>query len=54
MKVVLDNNLPKSLTRLLAERGFEALHVRELGLSNASDVELRNHLADEQIVLVFP
>lgn len=52
MKVVLDNNLPKSLARLLVERGFEAAHVRELGLSGASDTELRRHLAGEQIVFV--
>jgi len=52
VKVVLDNNLPKSLARLLAERGFEAVHVRELGLSGASDAELRNRLADEPIVFV--
>lgn len=52
MKVVLDNNLPKSLARLLAERGFEAAHVRELGLSGAPDAELRSRLAAEQIVFI--
>lgn len=52
MKVVLDNNLPKSLAQLLVERGFEAVHVREMGLSAASDAELRRRLADEQIIFV--
>lgn len=52
MKVVLDNNLPRSLGRLLVEHGFEAVHVREIGLSGASDAELKNRLAGEQIIFV--
>lgn len=52
MKVVFDNNLPQSLARLLAERGFETAHIRELDLSSASDTELRSRLADERIVFV--
>ncbi len=52
MKIVLDNNLPHSLARLLTQRGFEATHILELGLADASDIELRNRLADEKIVFV--
>ena len=52
MKVVVDNNLPRSVSRLLAESGLEAVHVGELGLSQATDQTLRQRFAGESVVFV--
>ncbi|MBI3319249.1 MAG: DUF5615 family PIN-like protein [Candidatus Omnitrophica bacterium] len=41
MKVVVDNNLPRRISRLLAASGLEAVHVGELGSSPATDQALR-------------
>jgi predicted nuclease of predicted toxin-antitoxin system len=38
MKVLLDQGLPRSAARLLRARGFEAIHVADIGLSAAPDV----------------
>jgi len=52
MKVVVDNNLPRSVSRLLAESGLGAVHVGELGLSQASDQTLRQRFAGESVIFV--
>jgi predicted nuclease of predicted toxin-antitoxin system len=52
MKVVVDNNLPRSVSRLLAESGLEAVHVGELGLSQATDQMLRQRFAGESVIFV--
>ena len=52
MKVVIDNNLPMSLARLLGAAGGEAVHIHALGLANASDHALRRHFAGEQMIFV--
>ena len=52
MKVVIDNNLPRSLARVLAAAGIEAVHVYDLGLANASDRMLRQRFSDEPVVLL--
>ena len=40
MRFLLDQNLPVSLIDVLAELGHEALHVKPLGLSEATDREV--------------
>lgn len=52
MKVVLDNNLPRSLAVRLAAAGMEAVHVVDIGLSQASDQQVREQFAHEPIVFV--
>ena len=52
MKVVVDNNLPRRISRLLAESGLEAVHVGELGLSQATDQALRRRFAEEPVIFV--
>ncbi len=37
MRLLLDNNLSPRLTPLLADFGWDVLHVRDLGLHSASD-----------------
>lgn len=40
MKFLVDAQLPLALTRFLAQRGFDCLHVIDLGLANASDRDI--------------
>lgn len=40
MKLLVDNQLPAALARLLDDCGVPALHVRDLGLDSASDREI--------------
>ena len=52
MKVVVDNNLPRSLSRLLAEAGLDATHVWDMDLSQATDQMLRERFAGASIIFV--
>ena len=52
MKVVVDNNLPRSLADLLTQNGIEATHVLDLGLADASDEILRKRLVNQDIILL--
>lgn len=52
MQVVVDNNLPRSLARLLESSGISAVHVFDAGLADAPDQALRERLADRSIVLL--
>jgi len=52
MKVVIDNNLPRSLARLLTQNGIEAIHVIDQELSDVSDDVLRKTFAKQEIVFV--
>lgn len=52
MRVVVDNNLPYRLARLLAQAGLEAVHVLDLGMADVADHVLRERLAGEAIVFL--
>lgn len=39
-KFVVDEDIPRSTTRLLRERGYEVLDVRDCGLRGKSDEEV--------------
>ena len=52
MKVVIDNNLPWSLARLLTQNGIEAIHVVDKELSDVSDDVLRKTFSKQDIVFV--
>jgi predicted nuclease of predicted toxin-antitoxin system len=52
MKLLIDNQLPARLAAHLQTRGHECRHVGELGLDEASDVEVWNRAAAEGCVLV--
>jgi len=52
MKVVIDNNLPWSLARILRQRSLDAVHVVDLGLANASDQKLREYFATQEVILL--
>ena len=40
LPVVLDQNMPRRAAALLRRRGFDAIHVGEIGLSTALDAEV--------------
>ena len=52
MRVVVDNNLPQSLARLLAQDGIDAVHIIDIGLADVSDRVLRERLGDQPIILL--
>ncbi len=52
MRVVLDNNLPRSLAYQLQRVGFDAVHVIELGLAHATDAIVRHHFAEESVIFL--
>lgn len=52
MRFVVDNQLPPSLSRLLAEAGHESVHVAMVGLDSSSDEVLWAWAAREDRVVV--
>ena len=52
MKVVIDNNLPRSLARLLTQSNIQAIHVVDVELSDASDETIRKAFFEKTIVFV--
>jgi predicted nuclease of predicted toxin-antitoxin system len=52
MRLLIDNQLPLSLARYLATKGFEVQHVRDLGLGDASDAVIAALARAERWVVV--
>ena len=52
MKFLIDNNLSPRLATLLVEAGWEGVHVRALGLSEATDAQILGVARDGAYVVV--
>lgn len=52
MKLLVDENLPRSLVDRLEDSGHRAVHTRDLGLEQASDPEVFAVCAEQMRVLV--
>ncbi|NJD67439.1 MAG: hypothetical protein C3F12_02150 [Candidatus Methylomirabilota bacterium] len=52
MKFLIDNQLPIALSRFLQTQGLESRHVMELGLDEASDLEIWRYADAEDYVIV--
>lgn len=52
MNFLIDAQLPPALCLWLRERGHEAAHVSELGLTGATDAEIADRAEAEGLVLV--
>ncbi len=53
MKFLVDNQLPPVLARFLSEDlGFEALHVTDIGLRDATDANIWHYASSNDFVLI--
>ncbi|WP_353057945.1 DUF5615 family PIN-like protein [Propionimicrobium sp. PCR01-08-3] len=52
MKLLLDQNLSPSICDYLAGFGIQSLHVRDVGLRDASDEEILGYARREELVVV--
>lgn len=50
--VVLDQGLPASAVSLLVENGWDAVHVRDLGMKEADDSEILEYAVSESRVVI--
>lgn len=51
-KLLLDQGLPRSTASLLRTRGWDVIHVAEIGLSAAKDLEILHYAYEHARVLV--
>ncbi len=51
-RLLLDQGLPRSTGALLAQTGWDVIHVSEIGMSRADDAEILNRARAEQRVCV--
>ena len=52
MKFLIDNQFPLALSRFLQAQGLESRHVMDLGLDEASDLEIWRYAETEGCVIV--
>lgn len=52
MRLLVDANLSPTIARRLGEGGHDAVHVVDLGLANAADIDLLLRAADDNRVIV--
>ena len=52
IRLLLDQGLPRSTVKLLADAGWDVLHVGDIGMARASDSDILDHARREQRVCV--
>jgi predicted nuclease of predicted toxin-antitoxin system len=52
VKFLVDNQLPAALARWLASRGYDAMHVLDVGLADATDRAILNYAISNESVVV--
>lgn len=52
IRLLLDQGLPRSTTRLLADAGWDVLHVGDIGMARSSDSDILDYARREQRVCV--
>jgi predicted nuclease of predicted toxin-antitoxin system len=52
MKLLLDQGLPRSLSTLLKDEGYDAIHVGDIGLSKAADSVIMDHACLERRIII--
>jgi predicted nuclease of predicted toxin-antitoxin system len=54
MKLLLDQGTPRTMVELLRQAGHDAVHTGEIGMAEASDVEiLRRAVAEQRVVVTL-
>lgn len=48
MKFLIDNNLSPSLSKMLTDSGHNSVHVKEIGMKSASDLEIFEYAFKEK------
>jgi len=52
MRFLVDNALSPLMARYLQKQGYDAVHVRDIGMRNASDVEILQLAREQQRTLI--
>lgn len=52
MKFLIDNALSPTIAKGLTEKGYDAIHVRDIGMAAASDPEIFDFAIDEDRILI--
>ncbi len=52
IRFLLDQGLPRSAAEILRNKGYDIVHVAEVGMSNAKDLEIVQHAGQEGRVIV--
>ena len=52
MKFLLNMNVPRSLCRRMAEKGFECRHAGDIGLSEADDIDIIKEAKNNKEIIV--
>jgi predicted nuclease of predicted toxin-antitoxin system len=52
MKFLVDNQLPVALSRFLSQEGHDAMHVLELGMGSAPDLEIAQFAAANACTII--
>jgi predicted nuclease of predicted toxin-antitoxin system len=52
MQLLLDQGLPRTAAKLLRNSGIDTLHVGEIGMAAAKDIEILEHAEIEQCIVV--
>jgi len=52
MRFLVDNALSPKLAELLSEDGYDAVHVRDVGLQHASDQDIFQYALDDKRIIV--
>ena len=52
MKFLVDAQLPPALCRWITEKGFEAIHVAEIDMIDATDVKIADYAATADFIII--
>ena len=52
MRFVIDAQLTPALAKMLVAQGYEAVHVRDLGMRDAEDTEIWNYALEHNGIII--
>ncbi len=52
MRLLLDQGLPRSAAAILRDKGFDVIHVAEVGLRDAKDIEIIHYAREQSRIVV--